>query len=200
MEKNQLKEIKEYQTQVSFAEKQATSLIIESEAGMTAGTDLLDELKIVDKAIKERKEAITRPLMTGLASARDLFRPLEVGFKNAKSITKQKMLDYSIAEEERIAKEKARVEARVEKGTMRVDTAVGKMEGIGENKKSFEGTDSKTIIKKVTKIRITDESLIPREYLVVDMQVLTKAVVRERIEVPGVETYLEKSIVGIKNK
>jgi|TARA_R100000049_G_C1922166_1_gene67201 hypothetical protein len=196
METKQLKEIKQYEKQVSFAEKKAGDLVIESEVDMTSGTDLLDELKTVEKAVKQRKEAITRPLMEGLSSARELFKPLEVGYANAKKITKQKMLDYTIAEEERQEEAKAKVLKRVEKGTMRVDTAVGKMEDIGEAKKSFEGTSSKTSIKKVTKIRIVDETKIPREYLVPDMKAITEAVLRQRIEVPGIETYEEKSIVG----
>jgi len=187
---------KEIKTQVLFVQKQATALEIKSEADMTNASDLLNAVIKVEKMITERKEAITRPLMTALASARDLFKPFEYGYTEAKKTIKAKMLSYSIEEEERINKEKARVEARLEKGTMRQDTAIKKLEDIGDAPKSFAGEQSKTSLRKVTKVRIVDESLIPREYLVVDMIKVQNAVLKQNLSVPGVETYEEKSIVS----
>jgi hypothetical protein len=163
---------------------------------MAKASDLLDAVNRVEKAIIERKEGITRPLMTALASARDLFKPLELGHTEAKKTIKAKMLDYTVAEEERIEKEKARVVARVEKGTMKVETGVSKLETIGTLAKSFDGDSSKTTIRKVTKVRIMDETLIPREYLVPDMTKITEAVLKQKITVPGVDTYEEKSIAS----
>jgi hypothetical protein len=190
------KEIKEYRSQVSFVQKGADSLTITSPDDMAKASDLLVAVGKVEKAVTERKEAITRPLMTALASARDLFKPLEVGYAEAKKTIKGKMLDYSVAEEERINKEKERVEKRVEKGTMRVDTAVKKLEGIGNAPTSFSGGSSKSSLRTVTKVRVVDESLLPREYLVPDMQKIQEAVLKQKLSVPGTETYEEKSIVG----
>ena len=181
------KELAEYKKQVSFVKKAASDLVIESAGDMAKGSDLLDAVKKVETMIIERKEQITRPLMTALASARDLFKPLEIDHAEAKITIKAKMLAYAIEEEARITKEKSRIEARVEKGTMRTDTAIKKMEGIGDNQ---------TSIRTVTKIRIVDENLIPREYLVPDMTKITEAVLRQKLFISGVETYEEKSIVG----
>lgn len=190
------KEIKEYKSQVLFVQKAANDLEIKSPEDMAKGSDLLDAVKKVETSIIERKEMITRPLMTALASARDLFKPLEIGHAEAKKTIKGKMLEYTLEEEERINKEKARVGARLEKGTMRQDTAIKKMEDIGDSKTSFEGSSGKTSIRTVTKLRVVDESLIPREYLMVDMTKITEAVLRQKLTVAGVETYEEKSIVG----
>lgn len=187
---------KELKPQVLFVRRAAEDLVIASEEDMAKGADLLDAVKKVEAVIIGRKEQITRPLMVALASARDLFKPLEIGHTEAKKTIKQKMLDYSIAEEERINKEKARVEARVEKGTMRTDTAIKKLEGIGDASKSFSGSTGKTSIRTVTKVRIVDESLLPREYLVPDMQKIQEAVLKQKLSVPGVETFEEHFIVG----
>lgn len=187
---------KELKPQVVFVQKGADALVITSQEDMAKASDLLVAVGKVEKTITERKEAITRPLMTALASARDLFKPLEVGYAEAKKTIKAKMLDYTIAENERIEKEKARVEARVEKGTMRVDTAVKKLEGIGDAKTSFAGESSRTSLRSVTKVRVVDESLLPREYLVPDMDKIKEAVLKQKLSVPGTETYEEKSIVG----
>jgi len=194
------KEVAEYNNQISLVVEKAEGLTIVSEEDMVVASDVLDEVKKVEKSIVDRKKEITGPLMTALASARSLFKPLESGHKEAKGIIKEKMLDYTVAEEERIEVEKERVVKRVEKGTMRVDTGIKKMEDIGDTPKSFEGTNSKTSIKKITKLRIIDESLIPREYLIPDLKKLTEAVLKNKIEVAGTETFIEKSIVGRSNR
>lgn len=190
------KDVKEYKSQVAFVQKGADNLVIATPDDMAKASDLLVAVGKIEKAVTERKEAITRPLMSALASARDLFKPLEAGYAEAKKTIKGKMLDYSIAEEERINKEKERVEKRVEKGTMRTDTAISKLENIGEAPKSFSGESSKSSLRTVTKVRIIDENLLPREYLVPDLKKITEAVLKQKLSVPGTETYEEKSIVG----
>tara|TARA_R100000750_G_scaffold62574_1_gene56745 strand:- start:29 stop:640 length:612 start_codon:yes stop_codon:yes gene_type:complete len=190
------KEEEEIKNQVLLVQEQADGLVIVSDEDMSQASDILNAVKKVEKTIIDRKKEITGPLMKALASARDLFKPFEVGHVEAKKTIKAKMLEYSIVEEERIEKEKERVEKRVEKGTMRVDTAVKKIEEAGEIKKSFDGSSSNSFIRVATKIRITDESLIPREYLIPDMKAITEAVLKGKQTVAGVETYEEKSIVG----
>lgn len=190
------KELKEYKSQVLLVQKGADSLQILSADDMAKGTDLLNQVKQIKKAVTERKEAITRPLMSALASARDLFKPLETGYGEAEKTIKAKMLEYSIAEDERIEKEKARVEARVEKGTMRTDTAIKKIEEIGDKKSSFTGDTGRVNIRVMRKVRIVDENLIPRQYLVPDMVKITEDVLRKNILVDGIEVYEEKVVAS----
>jgi hypothetical protein len=189
------KEIKEYKSQVDLVVKGSNELSISSQEDMERGTDLLASVKEVKKSITERKEAITRPLMEALASARDLFKPLESGYAEAEKTIKAKMLEFSIAENERIEKEKSRVEARVEKGTMRVDTAIKKIEDIGDKKSSFEGSTGKVSIRIMRKVRIVDENLIPREYLVPDTRRITQ-VALVGVVIPGVEIFEDKVIAS----
>jgi hypothetical protein len=79
---------------------------------------------------------------------------------------------------------------------MRVDTAVIKLEEAGEIKTSFDGAKSKTLIRKMTKIRIVDKALVPREFMIPDLKLITQAVLKNKLVIPGVETYEEKSIVS----
>lgn len=189
------KELKEYKSQVLLVQKGADTLSIVSMEDMERGTDLLNQVKQIKKSVTERKEAITRPLMEALASARDLFKPLESGYTEAEKTIKAKMLEFSVAEDERIEKEKARVEARVEKGTMRTDTAVKKIESIGDKKSSYEGNTGKVSIRVMRKVRIVDENLIPREYLVPDTTKITKVSLAGVI-IPGVEIVEEKVVAS----
>jgi len=196
MNEIQTQDVKEYNSQVILVQTKADAIEIRTQEHMTNASDLLNDLKKIEKAVIERKKEITRPLMDALASARDLFKPLEVGYASAKTTINSKILNYTEAEEARVEKEIARVERRVGKGTMRVDTAVKKLEEAGEVKKSFDGASSKTSVRKITKIRITDEALIPREFMLPDLKALTQAVLKDKLQVPGVETYEEKSIVS----
>jgi hypothetical protein len=161
---------------------------ITSQEDLDKANEFLTVVMKVEKALTERKAEITKPLMAGLASARELFKPLEADHAEAKKTIKGKMLEYSIAEQERIDIEKLRVEKRVEKGTMRVDTAIKKLEDIGDK--------PTTSLRTVTKFRVVDENLLPREFLCPDMDKLKEAVLKQKLTVPGVELYEEKSIVG----
>lgn len=190
------KEVVEFRGLVDFVKAEANKLVVASDEDMKKASDLLVQVVQVEKAIQERKEKITRPLMAGLSEARELFKPMETGHAEAKKTIKAKMLEYTIAEEERIEKEKNKVIARAEKGTMREDTAIKKLEDIGEAPKAYAGESSRTSLQTVRKVRITDEALIPREYLVPDMVKIKDAVLKEKLTVAGVEVYEEKSIVG----
>ncbi len=182
-------EMSEYRTQILTVQKMANELRIESVNDLTKATDLLKTVSNGEKLITSRKEEITRPLMKALASGRDLFKPIELGFADAKKVIKSKMIAFQIEEEERIAKETVKIEARVAKGTMRAETAVGKLESVG--------TAPKMNTRMIKKVRVVDETLIPREYLVPDMTKITEAILREGITIPGVEKYEEK-IVAVR--
>lgn len=194
IEKIEEREVQEYSTQVEFIVGKAEGLEIHTEEDLVKAGDILSDIKKVEKAVSERKNSITRPLMTALAGARNLFKPLEAGYGSAKKIVSDKMVAYTVAEEERVAKEQARIEARVEKGTMREDTAIQKLEDVGDAPKSVDSSRTKTTFVTRTKMRIVDESLIPREYMTPDTRKITDAVLRNGEVIPGVETYKEKSI------
>lgn len=169
----------------------ATNPTITSQHELDEAAAVLKRIKEISKTIEARKKEITAPIMAGLASVRDMFRPHEEKLKNTEAVFKSAILLYQNAEEEKAAKERARIEARVEKGTMRPDTAAGKLETIPERPKTA-GIQT----RKISKVRIFDESLIPREYLVPDMAKITEDVLRQNKEIPGVERYEEKVLAS----
>lgn len=193
VQENALAEVK---TRVLEVQQAANDFIAESQADMERGADLLHLIKQVEDSIIERKEAITRPLMASLSSTRELFKPLETGHAEAKKTIKGKMLAYQLAEDERVIKEKARIEARVDKGTMRQDTAIKKLENIEEAPKGATGSVGKVQTRIMVKIRVVDEMAIPRAYLIPNMAAITEAVLRKNETIAGVERYEEKTLVS----
>ncbi len=164
----------------------AQRYVVESDS-LKAGEDYLREIKAIETKITARKEEITRPLMQGLTSIRDFFRPVEVSLADAKKTVKDKMLAYTIEVEEKAAKERERIAKRVEKGTMKQETALGKLVDLKAN-------EVKSNTRTLKKLLISDESLLPREYLMPNREVITKALFAG-VVVPGAELKEEKILV-----
>lgn len=189
-------ELAEIKTQVLTVAQRASQLIVESQEDMNKATDALHNVRQAEKYIDEKKTDITRPLMKSLSGIRDLFKPLELQLSEANKIIKAKMLSWQVQEDDRVNKEKERIAKRVEKGTMKAETGAGKLEALGEAPTKSTGEVGKSSIRTVRKIRIVDETVIPREYLTPNMTLITESILRKNITITGVESYDEKSIVS----
>ncbi len=182
----------ETKKEVMLVQQKANSLVVSTQEEAEKGSALLKIVKEGEDRLILRKEEITRPLMKSLSSVRDLFKPLELNLADAKKTIKAKLLAYQIEQEEKIAREQAKIAAKVEKGTMRADTAAKKLGEVGEVQK-VKGTQTRTL----TKIKIVDETVIPREYLLPNIPKITDAILHQGVTIQGVETYEEK-ILAIK--
>ncbi len=180
------KELSTHRTQVLGIQKSANEYEVETD-GVEVGEEMLRAIRDVEGGIVDRKTEITRPLMQALASARDLFKPFELGLADAKKTVKAKILAFSIEQEEVARKKAEAIEKRAEKGTMRADTAADKLAAIEDSK-------VKTNTRTLRKLSIVDETLIPREYMVVDREAVTKALFAGT-EVPGATLVEEKILV-----
>lgn len=189
------KEVAVVKTQATKALTAATELAIKSPEDMTSATDMLSKMKAVAKTIKERKEAITKPLSEALASARDLFKPIEQNLAEAERVVKGKMLDYQNEADKKAEEDRLKLAQRVERGTMKPETAVAKMEQIQDAPTSVQGKVGAMAFRTIKKYRVTDESLLPREFLTPDMGKITEALKAGRT-VPGAESYDEKIVAS----
>jgi hypothetical protein len=186
---DQTKELTEIKTQVSGVQLAANSLNVTSQMEADVATELLHQVKQAEKLLDEKKTNITRPLMKSLATVRDLFKPLELNLQDANKTIKAKILAWTIEEQDKKDKEQARIVTRVERGTMKASTAAGKLEAIAEDA-------PKSNIRTLKKVRIVDETLIPREWLEPSMIRITEAVLRQGVTIPGIEIYDEKQIIA----
>ena len=192
------KELKIVKQNTDKAMSAAQALTIEKDEDMTGATELLTKINLAGDMIKKRKEEITKPLNEALKSARDLFRPLEDAQQNAKNIVAEKMIAYRRAVEENRRKEEAKLAARVEKGTMKMETAQRKMEELPQEQKSVK-TDAGAVSFKETPVPVIfDEAQIPRQYLVPDMVKINKAV-RAGIEIPGIKVEMRTDLSNRRN-
>lgn len=194
MEEKELAVIKK---EVLTVVKMAQQFQVETPEHETQSADILAKIKTTTKMLTARKEEITRPLMTSLSKVRDLFKPREMELAEAEKIIKSKVLAYKIEQDQKAEKERARLEARAEKGTMKPETVAQKLADLPDTKKTVQSTSgSKLITQTIQKVRILDEFSIPREYLVPDLAKITQAVLKEGAVIPGVEKYEEKRLVS----
>lgn len=179
------------QKEVSVYEHKANALDIKNAADMTIAVTILSETNKVADRVKEEKEKITKPLMEALNVERARWKPLETAIASAVATIKGKMVEYQRAIEAANAVKEEKLMARVDRGTMSVDTAVAKLEQLPDATQAVSteaGLVQWTTIKKLV---IEDPMLIPRVYLVVD-EVAVKAALKNGIVVPGAKLVEEK--------
>ena len=185
-----------FEKEVSVYEKKANALVID-EASIESAVVLLSETNKVADKVKAEKEKITTPLNEALRVERARWKPIEDAVTNAVATIKSKLVAYQrVAEEARVAKE-ANLMARVEKGTMRVDTAVAKMEALPDTNAPVTTASGLIQYRTVQKLVIEDINKIPREFLVVD-EVKVKAALKAGNVVPGAKMVEEKVIANYR--
>lgn len=187
------KEIELLKKETNSKLEEVKKLEISNSEQVKIATDFLGQIKTLSKTIKEKKEAITKPMMTALNEVRDLFKPIETLHSEAEGIIKNKMLAFQRAEAERIRKEEEKIMSRVEKGTMKTETAMNKLENVGEVQKSVKSDFGSIATRKVKRFRIVDIDKIPRTFLMVDETAIRRAMM-SNIPVEGIEYYEEEII------
>lgn len=189
------KELTVLKGQVSKYENQATAVTIATQEDYTLAVDLVSKLKDTGSKIKASKESITKPLNEALKNARELFAPIEAQFAQAEAIIKTKLLDYKRKKDAEAKVEEAKIAARVEKGTMRLDTAEKKLDQVERVENTTRGAVGEVQIRKIKKVRIIKAEEVPDEYWVLDQVAIRRDALGGKT-IPGVEVYEEDSIAA----
>lgn len=187
--------------QVTTAVNRANDITIDSVESLASAADILKAVKDAGKVVKGEKEKITKPLNDALKNARDLFRPIEDDLKTGERIIKDKMVDYEAEVEAERAKQAAKLEARVEKGTMRVDTAMRKMDDLETVDQTIKGTKGSVTYREVRKVKVVDPTKIPLKYMmdervIAAIETAVRTDVLNGTKVDGVEIKIEKVVAS----
>lgn len=179
------KELTNLKREVSILENQARNVIIENREDYESAIDFVSKLKDAGSKIKDKKESVTKPLNEALKNARNLFNPIEDQFASAEKILKGKLLAYKREVDEEARRKEEQYAARVERGTMKADTAEQKIAEVDRIDTTTKGDVGRVQVRKVKKVRIADESSLPREYLTPDMVKIRRDALGGK-EIPGV--------------
>lgn len=191
------KELAVLKTQVSKLENQANAVTIESAEDYSGAVDIVNKLKEAGSNIKAKKESITKPLNEALKNARNLFAPIEEQFERAEGIVKQKLLTYKRKVDAEAVAQEAKIAEKVESGKMKLATGERKLDEIERVDTTTRGKVGEVQVRKIKKVKITDEAALPRQYLIPD-QVAIRRDALSGITIPGVEVYEEETIAAGK--
>lgn len=188
-----IKDLAPLKSQISKLEKLANEVQITTQEENESALNLKSKLKEIGKEITKRKEGITKPLNEALKNARALFSPIEDQYENAENIVGKKLIAYKQKVEAENLEKEAKIAERVEKGTMKIETAERKLDEIKTPEKTITTAHGQVQFRKIAKIRITNENIIPQRYWIIDQVLLRKDVLSD-IVVPGVEKYYEETV------
>lgn len=153
--------------------------------------DKVKNVKALAKAIKEKKDKFVAPAKAIVDEAKATFDPLLKECENAETVLKGRATKYMLEQESARKAEEAKIAARVEKGTMKPETAMKKIEALPDAPKTVRtDTGSGLRMSKRKVAKIVDPSLIPDEFWVIDeVRVRREALEREKYgkePIPGV--------------
>lgn len=164
--------------------------------------DKIKGIKTLLKIIEQKKEKFTEPAKAIISEARDTYDPMIKECRNAEVVLKDRASKFMLQREADRKKKEEQLAARVEKGTMKPETAMNKIENLPEAPKTVRtdtGSGLRMAKRKVAKI--TEPNLIPDEYWIIDeVRVRKEAIEREKNglpQIPGVVISEEASLSSI---
>ena len=177
--------------EVSAYEREANKLEIVSDADMQKATVLLSQINTVGDKVTMEKKKIKDLYDNAVA----VWLPIDKAVKNAVATIKGKMIARQNAIDAENAIIEARAMARVDRGTMKVETAVEKISALPDTKASVNTNAGSVQFRIVKKLKIVDVALVPREYMVVD-EVRVRKELLEGKTIAGAVLVEEKSIAN----
>lgn len=163
-----------YEKQINPITKKAEELSVSDSNTMKEAVELLSTLNKKSDEITTEKERITKPLNEALKAERGRWKPFETILDSAISTLRSKISAYQ-TEQARIASEATdKIVSRVApgKGNLSAETAIKKLQEIDHPEEAVS-TDAGTVKFRTSKVlKITDETKIPRHYLIVNEKLL----------------------------
>jgi len=177
----------------------ATTLIVDSQESMIQAATVLGKVKELIKKTKAEEENLSDQLAElDLTKQYDTARELRLKAEKASKFISEQVNKFQTLEAKRASEEAAKLAARVERGTMKLDTAVRKMDEIVKPLEEFKTTDGAVTFRTIPKLNIVDANLIPREYLVVD-EAKVFAALKVGTVVPGAQIIQVQSVSNYVN-
>jgi len=182
---------------VTNAMLEVHGITVKTEADMIRAAEVLTNVKKLGKFVTQEKEKITKPMSESLKAAKALFAPLEDDLDQAETTLKRAILAYQRDVEAERARKEASIAQRAEKGQLRPETAVKKMEELGEAQNKVNTGSGSIAFSKIKKVRVTDEAKVPDRFWTLDMVAIRKEALAAGVigeAFPGIEVYEETNM------
>lgn len=161
--------------------------VVNSQPTFEKAKEMLAFIKTIRKSVDEKKDTVVKPLNEALKNFRSLFKPIETKIDTVEAFLKGEVLKYNqkLLAEQKKREDEAR--AKIEAGAS-IEEASKKVENINNKIDQIR-------TRKVARLQITNESLIPREYLIPDTAKISTSL-KAGIPVAGCEIVYDEIAVN----
>lgn len=146
----------------------AQALVIDSPEVMAEAVELLSQANQILDRVTEEKEKITKPLNEALGAERKRWKPIELVIGSAVEAIRTKMSEYQTALARKAAQDEAKIAAKMQKGTIKPETAIRKANEIEKPIAAVAAVSGSVSFRATPTVRVVDIKKIPAEYLVVN--------------------------------
>lgn len=179
----------------------AQGRVIQIDEDISPATDDLSLIANLKKALTEKKAEYTKPIKAHLLSVGEVFFNMENILEEANSINRQKIKTYR---DEQIRRQAQADE--LNRQALELARKQAEFSGTGEFSVDLTPVVAEPVINKVStgmgnlgfakrwKWEITDRSLIPADYMIVDGGRITKEVGKGVRSIPGLRIFREEEI------
>lgn len=175
----------------------ATALKISSPETMSQSAELLSQCnKFLDKVTADKK-AITDPINKALKEVRAKYKPIEEPLEEAIAIIRKEQSQYQTSLILKQREQEKKISDRVAKGTLKIETAVSKLEALDRPETKVETNSGSVSFREDKVLKITDITKIPREYLNPDEKRILNGL-KDGFDIPGCE--LETVMVPVNKR
>jgi hypothetical protein len=180
-------DVKQLTLQVNTASKGLVTSPENPEQAATA-VEQRNKLKEIAKDIGAKKKGIVGPLNTALKRVRDLFKPVEEKLEQAIADVTDGLVAYQEQALKAVEIKKERLEDRLGWGEITLEKADALLE------KTRENVGAGIVpTRPVRVVKVIDETLVPREYLMVDFAKIKADALAGKV-IPGVVVETEQQV------
>ena len=158
---------------------EVSEIYVMSDEDLLRATTVLSNVKKLQKYITQEKEKMIKPLREAMSVERGRWAVIEEQVDQAEARLKRAMIDY---QDEKMAEQRRKEESiakRAEAGQLRPETAVKKMEELGEVKNNVQVEAGSAAFRKVKQVVVIDKDKVPDQYWIIDMTTLRAAALSE---------------------
>lgn len=161
-------------------------------ASMAEASDLRSRMKQYERAMAKEKKTWLDPINLLRNKVFGAFRPFEAQVAEGIKAVDTKIIAYQNKIEAEARAKEAKLQARIDKGTIKPETAMRQMEEAPTPDSMVTGQHGKTVIQERRDAVVEDAALIPREYLLPDMVLIRQKVLNEGVAIPGIKIVTNK--------
>lgn len=175
----------------------AQALVIKDAQGMSGAVELLSQVNKNLDRVSAEEDKVVKPMKEALKAEQGRWKPVKTMLEAARDALRSTMSKYQTEQNRIKAEAETKLAARVDKGTMKLETAVPKVAEIDTPAQSVETDAGMVKFRTVQKLVITSVVDLPRQYLVPD-EAAIKTALKAGIAVPGARLVEEQTPVNYR--